>query len=158
TPPSTGTLTIDGLGHAGTLGGGGTTQFISLFSRSWDVVVRGLELRNGNVAGPGGALYIGGTSSALVDTVSLHDSRAIAGRRRHTSPTTTVRNSTFTNNSLAPADGSTLPGGADLFAGAAVTAVNNTFTGADGGAIYNWGSLGQTLSLSNSLISEGVSD
>lgn len=158
-PGTTGTITIDGLGHAVALDGGGTTQVLSFFSHSWNVVVRGLELRGGNASslttGQGGGLYIGGTRSALVDTVSFHDDTAIAGGGLYAGTTTTVQNSTFVSNSLAPADGNTTPGGADLFSGATVTAVNNTFGGTHGGgSIFNWGGPGYTLSLSNSLIAE----
>lgn len=162
-PSNTGTITVDGVGHAVTLDGGGATQILSFFSHSWNVVVRGLELENGHATslatGQGGALYLGGTTSALVDTVSFHDNVAIAGGGLYAgSATTTVQNSTFSNNSLAPADGNTAPGGADIFSGASVTAVNNTFAGSHGGSIYNWGQVGASLSLSNSLISVSASD
>jgi hypothetical protein len=149
--PASGTLTIDGLGHAVTIDGQNAVQDLTLFSHRWDFVVEGLELRNGD-GGQGGGLSVGDGRTVLVDSVTFDHDFAVGGGGLYAGGIVTVQNSTFAENSLAVPDGNNVPGGADIFGAGTVHAVNDTFAGSSGGAIFNWSSQGHTMSLDNSLV------
>ena len=115
------TLTIDGTGHAVTIGGGNALGLLEMDSGT--ATLTALTLTGGNTGGGGGAVIVYGGTLVIANSTLTGNTAALGGALDLEGGTTAVTNSTLTGNSA------TAGAGGAICASSPLTVTNSTLVG-----------------------------